>query len=88
MTAHLADIWAQCSPEVQNRLRAIAYAARQQRPIAEYEAWCRHILTSQDLAPAKHHLKIIETVESVINGTGPRRLLIHAPPGSALQKGR
>ena len=70
-------------PAVQAHIRAMMTADRAQRPSHDYEAWCRRILAERELAPAAHHLKIIEAVEAVISGKGPKRLLIHAPPGSA-----
>lgn len=78
-----AEVWENATDAERAELLAIVKADIQQRPWQEYDDHCRRILADRGLEPAKHHELIIEAVESVINGTGPKRLLITAPPGSA-----
>src|SRR5579863_483816 len=45
-------------------------------------AWCIEALRPRGLAPAKHHLLLIDEIEKVIRHETPR-LMIFMPPGSA-----
>jgi predicted phage terminase large subunit-like protein len=58
--------------------RLIRATARQ-----DYLTWCEEVGQDRGWAPAAHHKVIIQAVENVISGKGPKRLLINAPPGSA-----
>jgi predicted phage terminase large subunit-like protein len=75
--------WLAMDPETQARTLRMVRADIGQRPHLEYGDHCRRILADRGYAPAAHHERIMDKVESVINGTGPKRLLITAPPGSA-----
>lgn len=70
-------------PEGIKRYSQIARARRGQAHLHDYGDHCRRILASRGMVPAAHHELIIKKVQSVIDGTGPKRLLITAPPGSA-----
>lgn len=71
------------SPKEREAIVANAHKAAKENIKTSYGAWCSYALAQRGFAPQKHHRLIIDKVQSVVDGTGPKRLLIHAPPGSA-----
>lgn len=79
----LQAFWDNATPEQRRKLSQYVQGYRRVRSREDYGTWCRTVMAARDLAPAAHHQLMIRKVESVVNGTGPRRLIINAPPGSA-----
>jgi len=79
----LQTFWDNATPDQRRKLQSVVQGYRRVRCREDYLTWCTTIMAARDLAPAAHHRVIIDKVESVINGTGPKRLLINAPPGAA-----
>lgn len=79
----LQHFWDNATPDQRRKLEQLVKAFRTQRTREDYLTWCTRILAARDLAPAAHHRFIIDQVEKVISGNGPRRVILNAPPGSA-----
>lgn len=81
--AEAEQLWLNADEDTRREILRMVNADYDQRLHFEYPDHCRRILADRGLVPAAHHELIMDKVESVINGTGPNRLLITAPPGSA-----
>ena len=46
------------------------------------EYWCKHALAASGLAPARHHLMLIDYLQRLADGEFDR-LMVHMPPGYA-----
>lgn len=50
---------------------------------ANFGDWCELVLSDKNETPALHHKLLIHTLQKVADGTGPKKIMILMPPGSA-----